>query len=80
LKLFDVAIKQPFKAAFHWLYNQWITTVKYELRLRSILKHTPLLKVCDWIHAAWHSVFPEIVEKYSKLLVFPIKWTGVRIS
>jgi hypothetical protein len=32
LQTLDVVINRPFKVAFWWLYNQWVTTTKHELR------------------------------------------------
>jgi hypothetical protein len=57
----------PFKVAFWWLYDQWMTTTKHELRPSGRMKCTPLLIVCEWILAAWCLVSPEIVEKNFKV-------------
>jgi hypothetical protein len=80
LQPLDVVINWPFKVAFWWLYNQWMTTTKHELRPSSRMKCTPLLTVCEWILAAWHSVSPEIVEKSFKVTGISMKWMGMRIS
>jgi hypothetical protein len=75
LKPLDVIINQPFKVAF-WSALQPVD----ELRPSSRMKHMLLPTVCEWILAAWHSISPEILEKFSKLIEFPMKWTGVRVS
>jgi hypothetical protein len=63
LQPLEVVINQPFKVPFQWLYNQWMTTTKHELRPSGRMKCTPLPTVYEQILAAWHSVSLEIVEK-----------------
>jgi hypothetical protein len=67
LQLLDVSINQPFKITFWWLYNQWMTTTKHELRPRGGMKRTPLPTVCEWILAAWCSISPETAKKSFKV-------------
>jgi hypothetical protein len=55
LQPLDVVFNWPFKAAFWWLYNQWLTTVNYELTPSGKIRHKPLPTVCEWILAAQES-------------------------
>jgi hypothetical protein len=68
LQPLDVVINWPFKVTFWQLYNQWMTTMKHELRPSGITKHTTSPTVCEWILAAWCSISPEIVKKSFKVI------------
>jgi hypothetical protein len=53
LQPLDVFINLPIKVAFWWLYSQWMTTTKHELRPVSGMKCMLVPTACEWILAAW---------------------------
>jgi hypothetical protein len=52
---------------FQHLYNQWMTTTKYEPTNSERIKCNWCAEVCELIHAQCHSLSPETVDKIFKV-------------